>query len=45
MAKHPKLKYGLGMFVPFGLGSTWDFMPAPRLVHIPEMRWQMIDRL
>lgn len=24
MAKHPKLKYGLGVFVPYGLGSTWD---------------------
>ncbi|MDD4308766.1 MAG: outer membrane protein transport protein [Candidatus Cloacimonetes bacterium] len=24
MAKHPKLKYGLGVFVPYGLGTTWD---------------------
>ncbi len=24
MAKHPKFKYGLGVFVPYGLGSTWD---------------------
>ncbi len=24
MAKHPKLKYGLGVYVPYGLGTTWD---------------------
>lgn len=24
MATHPKLKYGLGMYVPYGLGSSWD---------------------
>lgn len=24
MANHSKLKYGLGVFVPYGLGSTWD---------------------
>jgi len=24
MAKNPKLKYGLGVFVPYGLGTTWD---------------------
>lgn len=24
MASHPKIKYGLGVFVPYGLGSTWD---------------------
>ncbi len=24
MAKNPKLKYGLGIFVPYGLGTTWD---------------------
>jgi len=26
---HPKLKYGLGMFVPYGLGSTWDAYKPP----------------
>lgn len=29
MAKHPKLKYGLGVFVPYGLGSTWDLYASP----------------
>lgn len=29
MAKHPKLKYGLGVFVPYGLGSTWDVYAPP----------------
>jgi long-chain fatty acid transport protein len=31
MAKNPKLKYGLGLFVPYGLGTTWDAykQPAP----------------
>ncbi len=29
MAEHPKLKYGLGMFVPYGLGSTWDVYTPP----------------
>ncbi|PKN71898.1 MAG: hypothetical protein CVU50_09655 [Candidatus Cloacimonetes bacterium HGW-Cloacimonetes-3] len=24
MAKNPKLKYGLGVFIPYGLGTTWD---------------------
>ncbi len=24
MAKHPRLKYGLGVFVPYGLGTTWN---------------------
>lgn len=31
MAKHPKLKYGLGVFVPYGLGSTWDLYETPPL--------------
>jgi len=29
MAKNPKLKYGLGVFVPYGLGSTWDIYNFP----------------
>ncbi|MBP7310327.1 MAG: outer membrane protein transport protein [Candidatus Cloacimonetes bacterium] len=29
MAKHPKLKYGLGVFVPYGLGTTWDIYKLP----------------
>lgn len=24
MAKNPKFKYGLGVYVPYGLGTTWD---------------------
>jgi len=24
MAKNPKLKYGLGVYIPYGLGTTWD---------------------
>jgi long-chain fatty acid transport protein len=29
MAKHPRLKYGLGVFVPYGLGTTWDLYKLP----------------
>ncbi len=29
MAKNPKLKYGLGVFVPYGLGTTWDVYKLP----------------
>ena len=29
MAKSPKLKYGLGIFVPYGLGTTWDAYQQP----------------
>jgi len=29
MAKHPKLKYGLGVYVPYGLGTTWDIYQLP----------------
>lgn len=37
MAKHPKLKYGLGVFVPYGLGSTWDvYTPPSYLAGFPE---------
>jgi long-chain fatty acid transport protein len=39
MAKHPKLKYGLGVFVPYGLGSTWDLYetaPIPAWADFPE---------
>lgn len=35
MAKHPKLKYGLGVYVPYGLGTTWDVykLPAAHPLH------------
>jgi len=39
MAKNPKLKYGLGVFVPYGLGSTWDLYetpPIPAWADFPE---------
>lgn len=29
MAKQPKLKYGLGVYVPYGLGTTWDVYKFP----------------
>jgi long-chain fatty acid transport protein len=29
MAKQPKLKYGLGVYVPYGLGTTWDVYKLP----------------
>ena len=29
MAKNPKLKYGLGVYVPYGLGTTWDAYELP----------------
>lgn len=29
MAKNPRLKYGLGVFVPYGLGTTWDAYELP----------------
>jgi long-chain fatty acid transport protein len=29
MAKHPKLKYGFGAYVPYGLGTTWDAYEPP----------------
>ncbi|MDY0151774.1 MAG: outer membrane protein transport protein [Candidatus Cloacimonas sp.] len=29
MAKNPKLKYGLGVYVPYGLGTTWDIYKFP----------------
>lgn len=29
LAHNPKLKYGLGVFVPFGLGTTWDVYKFP----------------
>jgi len=29
MAKNPKLKYGLGVFVPYGLGTTWNAYELP----------------
>lgn len=31
MAKHPKLKYGMGIFVPYGLGTTWDAYKQPAM--------------
>lgn len=35
MATNPKFKYGLGVFVPFGLGTTWDIynLPTAHPVH------------
>ncbi|MDY0298231.1 MAG: outer membrane protein transport protein [Candidatus Cloacimonadaceae bacterium] len=29
MAKNPRLKYGLGVYVPYGLGTTWDAYKMP----------------
>lgn len=29
MAMNPKLKFGLGIFVPYGLGTTWDAYTLP----------------
>lgn len=29
MAKNPKYKFGLGIFVPYGLGATWDAYQSP----------------
>lgn len=29
MAKHPKLKYGIGAYVPYGLGTTWNAYEPP----------------
>lgn len=29
IAKHPQLKYGLGVYVPYGLGTTWDAYQLP----------------
>lgn len=40
MAKNPKLKYGLGIYVPYGLGTTWDSYEQPAayagFTHFPE---------
>lgn len=39
LATHPKLKYGLGVFVPYGLGSEWDLFdtpPVPSWTDFPE---------
>lgn len=29
MANNPRLKYGLGVYVPYGLGTTWDAYTLP----------------
>jgi len=29
MANHPRMKYGMGVFVPYGLGTTWDIYNLP----------------
>ncbi len=31
MAKNPKYKFGLGIFVPYGLGATWDAYQLPQI--------------
>lgn len=35
LAKHPKLKYGLGVYVPYGLGTTWDIYSLPTTLVTP----------
>jgi len=36
MAKHPKLKYGLGLYAPYGLGSTYDAYMLPGAPYVYE---------
>ncbi|MCK9556477.1 MAG: outer membrane protein transport protein [Candidatus Cloacimonetes bacterium] len=34
MAKNPRFKYGLGVYVPYGLGTTWDAYDLPSAPYV-----------